>query len=541
MLASHVFPAVALAGTLMQSPGPPPLQHPHESGRPPEQLGRVSFDNSCTATLQPDMNRAVALLHSFWFGASAEAFTTIAGKDPSCGLAWWGVAMSRWGNPFAPSRPVSALQQGHDAITKARAAGAKTDRERDFIEAAAALFTDFETVEHRTRIVNYERAMERVYQKYPGDKEVAAFYALAVNQTAVPTDKSYAQQLKAAAVLERLFPSMPDHPGIAHYLIHAYDHPPLAERALPAARRYAKIAPDAPHALHMPSHTFTRVGHWEDSIATNLASAEAARKANSAAEVLHALDYQVYAYLQTAQDAQAQRVIREMEATLEAVNRAEQYGQVGFYAAATIPARYALERGDWQRAATLATRPTPFPFIDAITHFARAVGAARSGDAAAAKADAQKLVELRETLLNSKNEYWAQQLEIQHTAALGWIALAEKKNDDAVRLLQQAAKIEDSTDKSAISPGPLAPAREMLGEMLMQLNRPAEALVELEAVMKKEPNRFRALYHGAKAAALSGNDAKAVQYFGELVKLCPKADAQTRPELVEARKRMGEF
>jgi tetratricopeptide (TPR) repeat protein len=367
---------------------------------------------------------------------------------------------------------------------------------------------------------------------------VAAFYALAVNQTAVPTDKSYTQQLKAAAILEPLFKEMPDHPGMAHYVIHAYDHPPLAEKALPAARRYAKIAPDAPHALHMPSHTFTRVGFWEDSIATNLASAEAARKAKSPAETLHALDYQVYAYLQTAQDQQAQRVIRELDAILKEVNTAEQYGQVGFYAAASIPARYALERGEWQRAATLAPVSTPFPFIDAITHFGRAVGAARSGAAAAAKTDAAKLEELRAALAAKQDAYWAQQVEIQHTTALAWIALAEKKSEEAVRLLQEAAKIEDSTDKSAISPGPLAPAREMLGDMLIELKRPAEALVELESVMKKEPNRFRTLYLGARAASMTGNQAKVSEYYGRLVKMCEKAGGE-RAELAEARKSVG--
>ncbi|HJR61930.1 MAG TPA: hypothetical protein VJ813_21160 [Vicinamibacterales bacterium] len=536
MLASHVSIALALSASLVAAQQPPPLQHPHETGRPPEQLGTVSFESSCDAAVRPELNRAVALLHSFWFGASAAAFTTVAEKDPTCGIAWWGVAMSRWGNPFAAFRPVAALQQGRDAIAKARAAGAKSDRERDFIEAASALFTDFEKVDQRTRTVNYERAMARVHEKYPNDKEAAAFSALAVNQTALPNDKTYAQQLKAAAVLEELFKTMPDHPGVAHYLIHAYDHPPLAERALPAARRYAKIAPDAPHALHMPSHTFTRVGLWEDSIATNLASAEAARKAKSPAETLHALDYQVYAYLQTAQDQQAQRVIQELDAILKEVNTAEQYGQVGFYAAASIPARYALERGDWQRAAGLATGPTPFPFIDAITHFARAVGAARSGDAAAAKIDAAKLVDLRAALLAKQDAYWAQQVEIQHTAALAWIALAEKRTDDAIRLLQEAAKIEDSTDKSAISPGPLVPAREMLGDMLIELKRPAEALAELEAVMKKEPNRFRTLYLSARAASLNGDPARAKQYYGQLVEMCVKAGADPRRELAEARK-----
>ena len=533
----HVISAIALSGALVQNPAAPPTQHPHESGAPPQQLGTVNFETSCDPSLRSDLNRATALLHSFWFNAAASAFTAAGEKDPACGIAWWGVAMSRWGNPFAPARPVTALQQGSDAIAKARAAGARTPRERAYIEAAATLFTDFETVDHRTRILNYERAMEQVHQQNPGDREASAFYALAVNQTALPTDKKYTQQLKAAAILEELFKTMPDHPGVAHYLIHAYDHPPLAERALPAARRYAKIAPDAPHALHMPSHTFTRVGLWEDSIATNLASAEAARKAKSASETLHALDYQVYAYLQTAQDEQAQRVARELEAILKEVNTAEQYGQVGFYAAAAIPARYALERGDYKRAATLATRETAFPFIDAITHFARAVGAARSGDADSAKKDADTLVALRATLLKNKDEYWAQQVQIQHTAAMSWIALAEKNDAEALRLMKEAAVLEDATDKSAISPGPLAPAREMLGELLLALNRPADALTELEAVMKKEPNRFRALSQGAHAAALSGNEAKAAEYSRQLVALCPKAGAEVRPELAEARKR----
>ena len=539
MPASHVSVAIALTFTLGQGATPPPLQHPHESGQPPQQLGTVDFRTSCDPALRAELNRAVALLHSFWFGASAAAFTAAAEEDPSCGIAWWGVAMSRWGNPFAPGRPVANIRQGSEAIAKARSAGAKTERERGFIEAAATLFTDFETVDHRTRIVNYERAMERVYQKHPDDKELAAFYALSINQTALPTDKQYAQQLKAAAILEELFKTMPDHPGVAHYLIHAYDHPPLAERALPAAQRYAKIAPDAPHALHMPSHTFTRVGHWEDSITTNLASAEAARKARSPGEVLHALDYQVYAYLQTAQDTAAARVIAELAAVVREIDTAEQYGLAGYYAAAAIPARHALERGDWRRAAALEVRSSPFPFVDAMTHFARAIGAARGGNVAAARTDVEKLEALRATLQANRDEYWAQQLEIQQLAARAWIALAERKNDEARALMEKAATVEDSTDKSAISPGPLAPAREMLGEMLLEMGKPAEAQAELEAVMKKEPNRFRALYLGGKAAALNSDAAKARQYYQQIVEMCPKGEAAVRPELAEARQKAG--
>ena len=518
--------------------GAPAMQHPHETGQPPQRLGDVEFRTSCSPALQADFNRAVALLHSFWFNASAAAFTGIAEKDPSCGMAWWGVAMSRWGNPFAPARPVAALEQGREAIAKARAAGAKTERERQYIEAAAALFTDFDKVDARTRTINYERAMERLYSANRDDLETATFYALAVNQTAVPTDKTYAQQLKAAAILEPIFQQHPDHPGAAHYLIHAYDHPPLAERALPAARRYAKVAPDAPHALHMPSHTFTRVGHWEDSIATNKASADAARKNNAPAEVLHAFDYQVYAYLQTAQDDAARKVMSDLKALVASVNTAEQYGQVAYYAEAAIPARIALERGAWADAAALQGRTTSMAFIDAITHFARAVGAARGGQVAPARADAERLAALRAALVEQKNDYWAQQVEIQHRAATAWIAFAEGRKDDAVRGMREAADIEDSTDKAAISPGPLAPAREMLGEMLLAMNRPAEALKELEAVMKKEPNRFRTLYQGGRAAAAAGNNTAATKYYRQLVEMCPKGDA-SRAELAEARKASG--
>jgi hypothetical protein len=536
MLARNFLPVFVLSASVVVAQTPPPMQHPHETGQPPQKLGQVTFETSCDPALGADFNRAVALLHSFWFGASATAFTAIGEKDPACGMAWWGVAMSRWGNPFAPARPVAALQQGRDAVARARAAGAKTERERDYIEAVAALFADFEKVDQRTRTVNYERAMDQLYKKNPRDREVALFYALSVNQTALASDKTYAQQLKAAAILEPLFKAMPDHPGAAHYLIHAYDHPALAERALPAARSYAKIAPDAPHALHMPSHTFTRVGYWQESIETNRASADAARKANSAAEVLHALDYQVYAYLQTAQDRAASKVMGELAQIVAAVNTAEQYGQVGYYAEAAIPARYALERGQWQEAASLKVRATAFPFIDAITHFARAVGAARAGAVDAAKQDAQKLADLQAALLKNKDEYWAQQVAIQQKVASAWIAFAERRTDEAVSLLQEAARMEDATDKSAISPGPLAPARELLGEMQLELKRPKEALVELEAVMKKEPNRFRTLYDAARAASAAGDQVKAKKYYADLVKMCDSAEPDARPELLEARK-----
>jgi tetratricopeptide (TPR) repeat protein len=524
-----LVPALAFCQT------PPAIQHQHEGGSPPERLGTVHFENSCDPALRQDFDRAVALLHSFWYGASASAFTKIGEKDPNCAIAWWGVAMSRWGNPFAGQRPEVALKEGGAAVAKATSGGKPTDREAMYIAAVAELFKDYEKVPQRTRVLNYERAMQALHEKNPQDREAAAFYALAVNQTALPTDKTYAQQLKAASILQELFAEQPDHPGVAHYLIHAYDHPPLAERALPAAQRYAKIAPDAPHALHMPSHTFTRVGYWEDSIATNEASAKAARKANSPGEVLHALDYQVYAYLQTGQDRAAKGVLDQTAPILKELDAKEQYTQAGLYALAAIPARYALERGAWADAAALTPRETNMPYTDAITYFARAVGAARSGDATGAHAAARKLGELQSALAAKGEEYWAQQVQIQQISAQAWATFAEGEKEEAVRLLREAVAIEDSTDKSAISPGPLAPARELLGEMLLQLDRPADALTELEAVVKKEPNRFRATYHAARAATLTGDREKGSKYYAALLRIAEKADTPPRPELEEAR------
>lgn len=380
--------------------------------------------------------------------------------------------------------------------------------------------------------------MEEVYRKHPGDSEAAIFYALAVNQSALPTDKTYANQLKGAAILEKLFKQQPDHPGLAHYIIHAYDHPPLADRALDAARRYAKIAPSAPHALHMPSHTFTRVGYWQESIETNIASAAAARKDNVAAEELHAMDYQTYAYLQTAQDAAARRVLDEAGRVVARLNLdlpgAAAPGVAGLFAAAAIEARYALERGAWAEASRLRPRPGAFPFTDAITHFARAVGAARSTNASAARAEIDRLAALRDKLIEAKDAYWSEQVEIQRKGAEAWALFAEGKKDEGVALMRAAADQEDQTDKSAISPGPLAPAREQLGEMLLEASRPAEALKEFEATMKKEPNRFRGVYGGARAAELAGDRAKARRYYEMLLKISDRADSE-RPELARAR------
>lgn len=522
----------------------PALAQPHDqhAGAASEKLGTVHFETSCSPAVRADFDRAVALLHSFWYNAAINAFQGVLKADPPCAIAHWGLALSHWSNPFGGMRSRAALERGAAAVAAGQALGAKTDRERAYLAAVGELFKDFDKVDQRTRILAYENATESVSQKYPNDTEAAIFYALAVNQSALPTDKTYANQLKAAAIYEKLLPTQPDHPGLAHYIIHAYDHPPLADRALNAARRYAKIAPSAPHALHMPSHTFTRVGYWQDSIDTNIASAAAARKDNAAAEELHAMDYQTYAYLQTAQDRAARRVLDETALVLARLNLdapgAAAPGVAGLYAAATIPARHALERGAWAEASRLTPRASAFPFTDAITHFARALGAARSGNAAAARADIERLAALRNKLVEAKDAYWSEQVDIQRKGAEAWTLLAEGKKTEAAALMREAADQEDQTDKSAISPGPLAPARELLGEMLIELGQPAQALVEFEKTTKKEPNRFRGVYGAARAAELAVDKVKARQYYAQLIKICEGSDSE-RPELQQARKMVG--
>jgi tetratricopeptide (TPR) repeat protein len=517
-------------------------QHQHDTGGPPQRVGTVQFATSCDAAVKDEFNRGVALLHSFWFSAAIDAFNEVLAKDPGCAMAHWGIAMSWWGNPFGGFRSPAALAAGRAAVEKALAAAPRTSREQDYVNAVAALYKDYETVDQRTRILSYEKAMEQVASKHGSDPEARIFYALALDQSALPTDHTYANQLKAGAILEKELPAQPDHPGIAHYIIHSYDVPALAPRALDAARRYAKIAPDAPHALHMPSHTFTRVGSWEESIETNLASAAAARKDNAASEELHALDYQVYAYLQLARDAAAKKVLDSLPAIAARirVTGAENAAPApaGFFAAAAIPARHALERHAWREAAALEPRPSPFPWVDAMTHFARALGAARSGNPGAAAAEVQQLAALSAALKEKKEGYWAGQVDTQRRVAAAWMAFAQGKPDDGIAMLREAADMEDATEKSAVTPGPLAPARELLGEMLLDAKRPAEALVEFEKTMKKEPNRFRGLYGAAMAAEAAGDATKARTYYAKLVELCQSADAPVRPELEVARKKV---
>ena len=530
-----VATAVLLAVTLCFTT-PALAQHDHRAGR----LGTVHFATSCAPAVQSEFDRAVALLHSFWFSAAVESFTTVLKGDPRCAMAHWGIAMSWWGNPFGGFRTPQALVAGLAASDAGMASGAGTDREKAYLAAVDTLFRDATTRDQRSRTVAYEKAMEALAARYPDDTEARIFYALALGQTALPTDKTYANQLKAAGILETEFARQPEHPGLAHYIIHSFDVPPLAPRGLDAARRYASIAPDAPHALHMPSHTFTRVGFWQDSIDANLASAAAARKdPGAAAEELHALDYQVYAYLQTAQDAAAARTLPLVAPLAVRIPNAGAGNaappSAGYYAVAAIPARYALERAAWSEASGLVPPKTPFGWADAVTHFARALGAARSGQVTAARQDVARLSSLREAVEKTKDAYWTEQVEIQRRGAEAWVLLAEGRSTEALAMMREAAEREDATEKSAVTPGPIKPARELLGEMLLQLQRPAEALTEFEATLTKEPNRFRALYGAARAAHAAGDRAKAAAHAANLVAMTTHADRPGRPELVEVR------
>jgi len=515
------------------------LAQEHEHAAASEKLGTVYFATSCNALAQKQFDRAVALLHSFQFSRAIDGFNSTLKSDSSCPMAYWGIALCKWSNPFAAGLKVaSQLQEGKLAAEQGLSASAKTDREREYITAVSKLFADFEKTPQQTRMLAYRDAMADVAAHYPQDHEASIFYALALAASEEPTDKSYASRLKAGAILEGLFAQEPEHPGLAHYIIHTYDVPPLAAQALQAAKRYSAIAPDAPHALHMPSHTFTRVGYWQDSISSNVAAAAAARREGQVAEELHALDYQAYAYLQTAQDQAARRLLESLPEVVSRFNPKMLVSgaappAAGYFALAAIPARFALERQDWKSAAALEVRETPFPYTEAMTYFARGLAAAHLGDLANARASCNALANIRERLAKSNETYWAQQTEIQQRAVSAWTSLAEGHNDEALQEMKSAADLEDSTEKSAVTPGPLAPSRELLGEMLLQLNKPSEALDQFDSTLKHEPNRFRALYGAVRAAKLKGDPEASQKYYRELQKVCDHADKPARKELTE--------
>ena len=528
-----------LACVLMLAAGTRAQEH---TRRADDKIGTIHFATSCNEEAQRQFDRAVALLHSFEFSRAIEGFNFALKNDATCGIAYWGIALSQWSNPFAAgSKDQGQLQAGQAAIELGTTTGTKTEREAAYIAAASTLYKDFETTPQRARLLAYRDAMEGVAARFPADHEAQIFYALAITASEDPADKTYAGRLKAGAILEKLFEEEPNHPGLAHYIIHTYDVPPLADRALEAARRYSQIAPDAPHALHMPSHTFTRVGYWQDSINSNVAAAAAAKRDGETAEELHASDYEIYAYLQTGQDVAAERVLSSLPEIAARFDPGKVIGgaagpSVGYFALAAIPARYALERGDWKQASQLTPRETPFPHTEAMTWFARGLGAARLRRAKLADESANSLHQIRERLLKAGENYWALQVETEELEVRGWGMWAGGQNGDALRQLESAAQLEDGTEKSAVTPGPLAPARELLGEMLLMMKQPGSALGQFEATLKKEPGRFRALYGAARAAKLAGRGEDSRRYFRELLKNCEHGDRPGRAEFREAEK-----
>jgi hypothetical protein len=492
-----------------------------------KQLGNVHFETSCNETAQRRFDRALRYQHSFWYRASKEIFEDALKADPACAIAYWGIALTLLNNPHA-APPTANYPLGLAALQTAKAAGGKTQRERDYIDSLLVYYTDYDKVDHRARVLAYLKAMEALAQRYPDDDEAQIAYAITLNVAASPADKTYANQLKGAAILEPIAKRQPKHPGVVHYLIHLHDYPPIADKGLDAAMRYAEIAPAAPHAQHMPSHIFTRVGYWKESIASNAASARAASASKEADDQLHGLDYMVYAYLQLGQDKKARAVVDEMASVSNYTRFA------GYYGLAASQARYPVERGDWQSAAELKVAPSQFAYVDAVTHFARALGAARSGKTDAARADIVKLVELRDKLRDAKDVYWSEIVDIQRQVAEAWVLNAEGKKDEALMAMSAAADAEDKTEKHPVTPGPLAPARELYGSMLLEHGMAKEALAAYEATMAKEPNRYGGFAGAAKAAEMAGDKAKAKAYCGKLVGVAGEADPE-RADVAHAR------
>jgi tetratricopeptide (TPR) repeat protein len=482
------------------------------AGSPPETLGNVSFPTSCQPEVQAGVERGVALLHSFWFRESEAAFRDAWSRDPECAIAGWGIASSLIGNTFAVGPSPAQAEQAKEAIERARGTGRKSERERYFIEAIGEYYAQYPGKPHVQRMKALSDAFESVAKRFPDDDEAQIFSAVYLTATQPLTDKTYAAALKAAAILEVQFKKHPDHPGVAHYLIHSYDFPEIAEKGMDAARRYSEIAPSAPHALHMPSHIFTRVGAWKDSAAINERSAASASQTKEPSDALHAMDYAVYAYLQLGQDDNARRVLKEARE----VQGFPPTVRAGPYALAAMPARIALERGAWSEAAKLELQESNFPYTKSQTHYARAVGRARSGTGSQAETDVAELAKIVQGL-KGKDDYWATEVEVQRLTGAAWIEFVRGNRGTGLGLMRSAADLEDSNEKSSLTPARMLPARELLGDMLLEAGKPAEALAEYEKSQVREPMRYRGLYGAGKAAAAANNSEKARFYFSRLV------------------------
>jgi len=493
-------------------------EHGHEASA--GQLGHVSFPTSCDPKVQPLFERGVAQLHSFWFTEAGKTFEAVIDQDPGCAIAYWGIAVNLLGNSLAGPPPPRDAQAASEALDKARAIGAKTQRERDWIEAIGAYYRDYDKVPLGTRLSAYADAMQRMTQRYPDDDEVWIYYALSLQAAAPPTDRTYANQRKSAEILERLFAKNPQHPGAAHYLIHAYDYPPLAQKGLAAASKYASIAPAAPHARHMPSHIYTMLGRWEQSITSNLSALEVQP------DYYHAMDFVVYAQLQLSQDVKARALIDK------GVAYALQKPPIlngNKNSVAAMPARYALERADWKGAAALPVTSNNWAYADSITRFARGLGMARSGDPASARQEIDAMKRLRDDLKSANESYWVARTDEEITAVAAWIALADGNRAQAEQMMRAAADGEDASIKNVAMENRLFPMRELLADLLLEEGKPGQALHEYESALREYPNRYRGLYGAARAAEAAGQRETATDYYRQLVVLAKNADS-ARPE-----------
>ena len=465
----------------------------------PEKLGKVSFPVSCTSAVQEQFDRGVALLHSFAYTAAEHAFHGVAEQDPRCAMAYWGMAMTYFHQLWEPPIESATISIAQKEIQRAQQIGTGSERERRFIQALDLIYRDAATVPYSTRALNYEHALSGLASENRKDVEAQVFYALALLANASPADKTHARQKQAADLLEPLGRTYPEHPGIPHYLIHAYDNAELAPKGLRAARAYSEVAPSAPHALHMPSHIFTRLGLWEDSIASNLASKEAAHQQGDTGDELHAMDYLVYAYLQTGRDKEAAQVIQQLN-NMPKLNKGN---FVIAYASTAMPIRYEVEQGQWTEAAGTVPPAGAPPHVVAIAVWARGLGLARSGRVAEARAEVDRLWQIEEQLRTSGNSYWATQVGILMREVMAWSAQADRRPDEAAVLMRESADEEDAIEKLPVTPGPIVPAREQLGSLLLEQNHPGLALKEFQTALANAPGRRGALQGAAHAAQLS--------------------------------------
>jgi hypothetical protein len=519
-----------------------PLPHGARADTGAKIVEEVDFETSCSPAVQHAFKHAVWTLHSFWYPEALKDFTAVTAAEPGCAIGYWGIAMSHWYPLWYPPSPAT-LKAGSEAVEKAMATATKTEREKDYIAAIAAFYRDNDKLDHRTRALAYEKAMEQVHLKYPEDREAGVFYALALNATALPTDKTFANKRKAAEILDKVWKEQPNHPGVVHYLIHSDDSAQLAQAGLDAAICYAKIAPDVPHALHMPSHIFTRLGMWQESIDSNRAANAAAlayvRKSLGPngfdGETVHTMDYLEYAYLQTAQDGPAKAVVDQLVGFQQSAGA----NLPTAYAVAAIPVRYALERRDWAAAAALSPPQIgfpleQFPWAEAMISYARALGEARTGNTAGAENKIAKLQSLKDKLSAAKDTYWTNQVEVQRLGAAGILAHVQGDDAKAVELVRAAADLDATMDKHPATPSSVLPARELLADLLLELNQPDAALKEYKEMLRTDPNRFRSILGEARAAKQSGEMAAAHDAYQKLVALSKQATLE-RPELAEAK------